>query len=48
MITWSDEGALLAARPFGEASMIIEVFTPPHGRHAGAVPRRRAGADPWA
>lgn len=37
MITWSDEGALLAARPFGETSMIIEVFTPQHGRHAGVV-----------
>ena len=37
MIKWSDEGALLAARPFGETSMIIEVFTPQHGRHAGVV-----------
>lgn len=37
MISWSDEGALLSARPFGETSMIIEVFTPQHGRHAGVV-----------
>lgn len=37
MIAWSDEGALLSARPMGETSMIIEVFTPQHGRHAGVV-----------
>ena len=37
MIEWSDEGALLSARPLGESSMIIEVFTPQHGRHAGVV-----------
>lgn len=37
MIEWSDEGALLSARPFGETSMIIELFTPQHGRHAGVV-----------
>ena len=37
MISWSDEGALLNARPFGETSMIIDVFTPQHGRHAGVV-----------
>ena len=37
MIEWSDEGALLSTRPLGESSMIIEVFTPQHGRHAGVV-----------
>lgn len=37
MIEWCDEGALLSARPLGETSMIIEVFTPQHGRHAGVV-----------
>ncbi|WP_322890568.1 MULTISPECIES: DNA repair protein RecO [unclassified Yoonia] len=37
MITWCDEAALLAARPFGETSAIIEVFSPVHGRHAGVV-----------
>lgn len=41
MITWSDEAALLAARPFGETSVIIEVFSAEHGRHAGVV---RGGA----
>ncbi len=37
MIEWSDEGALLATRPFGETSVIIEVFSAHHGRHAGVV-----------
>mgnify|MGYP005990503407 CR=1 FL=1 len=37
MIEWSDEGALLASRPFGETSVIIEVFSAEHGRHAGVV-----------
>lgn len=37
MIEWSDEGALLATRPFGETSVIIEVFSENHGRHAGVV-----------
>ncbi len=34
---WRDEGALLAVRPHGESSAIIEVFTAAHGRHAGVV-----------
>ncbi|MEL6639927.1 MAG: DNA repair protein RecO [Pseudomonadota bacterium] len=37
MITWTDEAALLASRPFGETSVIVEVFTAEHGRHAGVV-----------
>lgn len=37
MITWTDEAALLATRPFGETSVIIEVFSQEHGRHAGVV-----------
>jgi DNA repair protein RecO (recombination protein O) len=41
MITWQDEAALLASRPFGETSVIIEVFSAAHGRHAGVV---RGGA----
>lgn len=38
---WQDQGTLLSARPHGETSMIIEVFTERHGRHAGVV---RGGA----
>ena len=38
---WREEGVLLAARPHGESSAIIEVFTEGHGRHAGVV---RGGA----
>lgn len=41
MIEWRDQGALIAARPHGETSVIIEVFTEKHGRHAGVV---RGGA----
>lgn len=37
MIEWRDEGAVLAVRPFGENSVILEVFTPTMGRHAGIV-----------
>jgi DNA repair protein RecO (recombination protein O) len=37
MITWTDDAALLATRPFGETSVIIEVFSETHGRHAGVV-----------
>lgn len=37
MIEWRDEAALLATRPFGETSVIIEVFSAEHGRHAGVV-----------
>ena len=37
MIDWQDEAALLATRPFGETSVIIEVFSGVHGRHAGVV-----------
>lgn len=38
---WRDQGILLSTRKHGESAMIIEVFTPEHGRHAGVV---RGGA----
>jgi DNA repair protein RecO (recombination protein O) len=41
MIEWRSEAALLAARPFGENAVIIEVFSAIHGRHSGVV---RGGA----
>ena len=34
---WQDEGILLAVRPHGESSVIIEALTRAHGRHAGLV-----------
>jgi len=37
MIEWSEEGVLLAARKHGENSMIVELLTRDHGRHAGVV-----------
>jgi DNA repair protein RecO (recombination protein O) len=37
MIEWRDEGILLAVRPHGETSAIVEAFCANHGRHAGVV-----------
>ncbi len=37
MIEWRDEGAILAVRRHGETSVIAEVFTALHGRHAGVI-----------
>ncbi|AJE45326.1 DNA repair protein RecO [Celeribacter indicus] len=37
MIEWRDEGVVLAVRRHGETSVIVEVFTHGHGRHAGVV-----------
>lgn len=37
MIEWRDTAMILAARPHGETSVILDVFTPEHGRHAGIV-----------
>ena len=37
MIEWRDEAAILSVRPFGETSVIVEVFSAAHGRHAGVV-----------
>ncbi|MEM8773594.1 MAG: DNA repair protein RecO [Pseudomonadota bacterium] len=34
---WREEGILLKCRKHGENSVIIEVFTPTKGRHAGVV-----------
>jgi DNA repair protein RecO (recombination protein O) len=34
---WRDEGILLAVRPHGETSAIVETLTRSHGRHAGLV-----------
>lgn len=41
MIEWQDEGLVIAVRPHGETSAILEVFTREHGRHGGVV---RGGA----
>ena len=38
---WRDTGILLSSHRHGESAMIIEVFTPERGRHAGVV---RGGA----
>ena len=37
MIEWREEAALLAVRPFGETSVIVEVFSEEHGRDSGVV-----------
>lgn len=34
---WRDQGVVLSARKHGETSVILEVFTESHGRHAGIV-----------
>ncbi|MEP3632133.1 MAG: DNA repair protein RecO [Shimia thalassica] len=34
---WRDQGFVLGSRKHGETSVIVEVFTPEHGRHAGVV-----------
>ncbi|SHI49133.1 DNA replication and repair protein RecO [Shimia gijangensis] len=34
---WRDQGIVLSTRKHGETSVIVEVFTPDHGRHAGVV-----------
>lgn len=38
---WQDEGIVIAVRPHGETSAIVEAFTALHGRHSGVV---RGGA----
>jgi len=48
---WRDTGFVLAARRHGETSLIVELLTAEHGRHAGLVrggqsPRRRALLQP--
>jgi len=34
---WRDEAIILAARPHGETSLILQMLTREHGRHAGLV-----------
>lgn len=34
---WRDQGIVLSTRKHGENSVILEVFTPDHGKHAGVV-----------
>jgi DNA repair protein RecO (recombination protein O) len=38
---WQDRGMVIAVRPHGETSAIVEAFTAAHGRHSGVV---RGGA----
>ena len=37
MKAWRDEAVLLQVRPLGETSVILDVFTPMQGRHAGVL-----------
>lgn len=37
MISWTDDAVILTSRPFGETSVIVEVFSKDQGRHAGVV-----------
>ncbi|MBR9826361.1 MAG: DNA repair protein RecO [Alphaproteobacteria bacterium] len=39
---WTDSAIILAVRPHGETSAIIEVLTPGQGRHAGLVKGARS------
>lgn len=43
---WQAEGTVIAGRPHGETSIILDVLTLQHGRHVGLVPggvsRKRA------
>lgn len=34
---WRDEGIILGVRRHGETNVIVELFTPAHGRHLGLV-----------
>lgn len=34
---WQSEGYIIAVRPHGESSAIVDVLTPDYGRHAGLV-----------
>mgnify|MGYP000038253222 CR=1 FL=1 len=34
---WRDTGILLSTRKYGETSVILDAFTPQHGRHAGVL-----------
>lgn len=34
---WTDEGLVIAVRPHGESSVILELLTDRHGRHLGIV-----------
>ena len=34
---WSDEGIIISARRHGESSVVVELLTREHGRHAGMV-----------
>jgi DNA repair protein RecO (recombination protein O) len=36
-VEWVDEAIILSARPHGETSLIVQLLTREHGRHAGLV-----------
>ena len=41
---WTDEGRIIAVRPHGETSAVVEVLTAANGRHAGLVRGGRSRA----
>jgi DNA repair protein RecO (recombination protein O) len=52
-MNWSDEAIVLSARPHGETSLLVQLLTREHGRHAGLArgarsPKSRATWEPGA
>lgn len=52
-MNWTDEAIVLSARPHGETSLLVQLLTRAHGRHAGLArggrsARTRAGYEPGA
>jgi DNA repair protein RecO (recombination protein O) len=50
-MNWTDEAIVLAARPHGETSLLVQLLTREHGRHAGLArggrsPKSRAAWEP--
>lgn len=41
---WTETGRIIAVRPYGETSAIVELLTPSHGRHPGLVRGGRSRA----
>lgn len=52
-MNWTDEAIVLSARPHGESSLVVQLLTRSHGRHAGLArggrsARTRAAYEPGA
>src|SRR5690349_13522500 len=43
LMEWTDDAIVLSTRPYGESSLVVQLLTREHGRHAGLAKGAQRG-----